>query len=198
MPFKGIGILLGNFFRIAYPLAEYGSLVAVFFNFDPSGHILRFTQVLKYIIRVRFFKIKYGIVLESFLREAGLSIETPSKKDLDYIRLNSNGSKEKYTSERVPLDVFDACLLKTILYILSCLIKLALNSRLRKFKKRREISEFWTSLIYRHQYFHHVLLQLYILDLSYYGFRTSIHSSFGILRKAVTEVLILFATLELC
>lgn len=125
-PIKGIGITIARFLRVAYPLAEYGSLVAVFFNFDPSGHILRFTQILKYIIRVRFFKIKYGIVLETFLREAGLSIEMPSTKGLDYIRLNSKGSKEKFTSELVPLDVFDACLIKSILYILSCLIKVFL------------------------------------------------------------------------
>lgn len=140
-PIKGIGTTVARFMRIAYPLAEYGSLLAVFWNFDPSGHILRFTQVFKYVIRLRFFKIKYGIVLESFLREAGLSVEMPSKNDIDYIRLNSNGSKEKFTSERVPLDVFDACLLKTILYILSCLIKMFLGSRLRRFKKKREITE---------------------------------------------------------
>lgn len=125
-PIRGIGISFARLMRVAYPLAEYGSLIAVFFNFDPSGHLLRFTQVLKYVIRLRFFKIKYGIVLEKFLREAGLSIEMPSTKGIDYIRLNSRGSHEKFTSELVPLDVFDGCLLKTILYILSCLIKIFL------------------------------------------------------------------------
>lgn len=154
--------------------------------------------MLKYVIRLRFFKIKYGIVLETFLREAGLSIEMPSKKGLDYIRLNSKGSYEKFTSELVPLDVFDACLIKTILYILSCLIKLFLISRLKRFKKRREISELWTRVIFRHQYFHLALLQVYILDLYFYGFRTAIHSNFASLRKGVTDVLILFATYELC
>lgn len=41
-------------------------------------------------------------------------------------------------------------------------------------------------------------MQIYILDLYFYGFRTELHSNFANLKKGITDVLILYATYELC
>lgn len=150
-PIKGIANYVAGLCFIAIPLAEYGSLIAPFFNFDPSGHILKFVQILRYLSRLRYFKMGYGLILTTFYREFAKTFEKPSSKGLDYIRINSNGTKAKFTSEEVPLTVFDGSFLKTILYSLSFLLKLLLALKLQEFKKEKSITETWCKFINYHQ-----------------------------------------------
>jgi hypothetical protein len=135
---------------LAVPLAEYGSLLALFFNFDPSGHLLIFSQLMRYISRIRFFKIQYGYLLETFFRESTNSYfyERISDKSEDYIRIHSKGNKWKYTTERVPLDLVEKLPFKTLLYQLSFVQKLFAIYKLWRFKKTKNITARWSRFIY--------------------------------------------------
>ena len=67
--------------------AEGFSFLAAAFNFDDSGLMIAFSQLIKLLPRFRYINVYFGDLLERFLDSIGSKLEPPTS-DTKYMILN--------------------------------------------------------------------------------------------------------------
>lgn len=68
---KAMGGMLGGVGSLTGGGAEYASYLSLISTSDPSGLMLKFSQILKLMSRLRLVNISFGLYLESFLDSIG-------------------------------------------------------------------------------------------------------------------------------
>jgi hypothetical protein len=111
--------------------------VALFSDFDPTGSLFKMVQMVKLFRRVRFLHIKFGVMLEAFLR--ALDPGFPQKaKTIEQNYLFTGQTPGKLDPEIVPvLWFYPGNLWKPITYMVLWLMKLALFPYLSDLKHYR-------------------------------------------------------------
>ena len=90
--------------------------------------------------RLRVVNLNYGAVLNTYFAECASKVDKSTEKGINYVTENSDGTNGKFTGYMVPLEVFEFSLIKLILYIVSCLVKLAAKQLLSKAKAAKKIT----------------------------------------------------------
>jgi hypothetical protein len=73
--------------------SEVASLVLTFADIDPSGSLMKLSQMIKIFTRFRFFDINFGVYLDAYFESSAKKFDPPSSKSQDEI---ASGSKTYY------------------------------------------------------------------------------------------------------
>lgn len=176
---------------------ESVALIGSIFSFDQSGAMLKFSQMSKLFARYRMLNMNFGSILGTYFSVSAKKYDKPSEEGTNYIINNSKGSKAKFTAEEIPLTVFEFGLIKAIIYITSCLVKLAAKFLLNKSKAKKEIKPGMCKFINIQQKLHFVAFNIFVLDMIYFGMRTIIHTTLGPLPKILTFIGLAFVLYDI-
>jgi hypothetical protein len=75
---------------------ELLSLIGAFFAMDPSGLLMKFSQIVKLTSRLRMINVDFGPFLTIFLDSLGLMFDKPTKLSNNEIVMLQNGDKGKF------------------------------------------------------------------------------------------------------
>ena len=99
--------------------AEIASLVLTFANIDPSGNLLKLSQMIKIFSRFRFFDIKFGAYLNAYFESSASKFDPPSSKSADELERHSNKYRGNLTRKKIAEDVFELNKTRVIIYSVS-------------------------------------------------------------------------------
>lgn len=86
---------------------ETASMVLSFFSFDPSGSLMKFSQMMKIYCRFRFFDINYGANLGTYFDFSAKKFDPPTSKTLEEVGKLSNKFYGNLLWKKVALDIFE-------------------------------------------------------------------------------------------
>lgn len=173
---KSTGNTVASLNQFTGSSTNYGSYFLALFSSDPSGSLIKFSQMNKLISRLRFINVQYGVYLDSYFGMTAKKYDPPSPKGLNHIYLHSDGYIGKFTSAAVSLDIFEVKLFNVILYLLSWAFKLYCLNILFLACEIKKISRLKCKLINYSQKFHFITFNMIVLDIFFYCMRTLNHT----------------------
>ena len=168
---------------------------------DPSGILLKFTQVLKLFSRLRLVNISYGVYLEGFLDSIGNLYDKmyqsknkdtqaqasgkrlmQQKKFVDDEAIYKNGWKAKFEEKGIPmLLVAKINQQQLFMFLGSWLLRIVSNIIFWWMRNRRFVKPWLLSLVRLQRKLHFVVFNSTVLDILFYGTRTILHSKQGLI-----------------
>jgi hypothetical protein len=155
--------------------------IALFGAFDVTGVSLKFLQMVKLFRRVRFLHIKFGVMLEAFLKALDPGFpQTQAWEERNYIFQGQTPGKLKFDIIPV-LWFYPGNLIKPILYIVLWLAKLAILPYiydLKDYRRRNVILPvpkkfvFKCKVIFFVRKFEFMLFNMVLADALFIGSRT--------------------------
>ena len=104
----------------------------------------------------------------------GEELESKASSKNDLI-LNQNGSKGKFSVYTRPISTFEPQKVKTILYLLSWMIKMGGKIAMAIFRRKKMINKVAFFVIYFHNKIHFAIFNVYISSGAFLVARTMIH-----------------------
>lgn len=95
-----------------------------FANLDPSGNMMKFSQMQKTYVRMRFLDIRHGPYLSAYFDSSAKKLDPVSKRQPNEIQRMSNKYYPNMMRFRVSLEIFEMDLLRCIIYGVSWVIKI--------------------------------------------------------------------------
>jgi hypothetical protein len=169
------GNLIGTINLWTGSAAEYLSYLASFLSLDNSGNMFKFSQMAKILTKFRLLNINYGLLLTSYFRYSSLKYDPPSDKGMDYIRLQEDGSKAKFTTEQVELDLVAFLNVKFYIYVFSWILKIFSFKILRQAQAENSITKARCYFVHFSQKIHFVSFNIVAISMLTYGLRNIFH-----------------------
>lgn len=143
---------------------------------DPSGSLLKLSQMVKIYCRFRFFNINFGGLLGSYFDFSAEKFDPPSSKPHDYILKHSNKFYGNLFSKKVALSVFEVNLLRMLIFGVSWLLKIIANLSLIVMRKNGRVIKGLAHFISISQKAHMIALNAVAIDLIPYTLITILHT----------------------
>lgn len=190
-----LGGLVSSFSSIGAVSSEVGAYVTLAIAADPSGVMLKFSQILKMITRIRFVGIEFGLYLDKFLNQIAKifdkSTESSSKsvESTTRILIGTNisrneqqsfkqGSKGKFDAYNYPLLITNSNRFRNVLiYFISWSLKLSFLIVFTVMEQTRKVNVAVLKIIRIHRKIHFILFNTALLDLMFKGTRNILHST---------------------
>lgn len=99
--------------------AEVASLLLSFANIDPSGNLLKLSQMIKIFTRFRFLDIKFGVYLDAYFESSAKKFDPASSKPYNEIQLNSREYLGNLARRKIVEDVFESNKIRAVIYAFS-------------------------------------------------------------------------------
>jgi hypothetical protein len=129
------GNTIGGFNKYTGGLTDYLSFGLAAFGFEPSGNLLKFSQMNKLLSRYRFLLMQFGVLLNIFFRTSAIKYDPESSKSELYILEHAKGYYGKFSREKVSLTIFDSKMINSLIYSLAWILKAISFVILRKANK---------------------------------------------------------------
>ena len=135
----------GTSYREAYDYFELSTssiaLLGVLLPIDRSGHLFRFSQIIRLTMRFRYINVYFGKRLETFMATLGEIFE--SQDSLETIIKYQNGTKGKYNMYQTGILYYNQMHYKTISYLLGWVLRLISVYLMHRTMKTKKIG--WLS-----------------------------------------------------
>ena len=139
---------------------------------DPTGLLMRVSQILQVVSKLAFININYGTKLEAFFSKIGELFEGYGSPTDDKYVLNSDQTRGKLSRYRVNLDLINKFSARLFPYIVSWMIKIAIYFT----PDTTKLSVWQLQVVYMLPKFHALIFNLVFFDLIFYACRTILHS----------------------
>ena len=171
------GNTLGNMGKFTGGAADYGSFaLTIFGGFDPSGNILKFSQMLKLLSRFRFLFIQFGVLLTLFFKASAIKYDPESTRSERYFLDHSKGYYGKFSNEKASLDILEKEMVNIVIYIVAWILKSQTYIILKTAQNTNSITRMQCHFVNFTQKIHFVAFNKTVLDLLFYGMRTIVHT----------------------
>lgn len=194
-----LGTMLSGMNTYTGGSTDYFSYILAILSFDPSGHLMKFSQMNKLLTRFRFLNINFGVLLSAYFKYSANKFDPPSKKSPNWIRDHSDGYYGKFSSENVAIDLFEYKIVNIIIFLISWSVKIFATGILKKANRSGKITKGKCYLIYYSQKIHMIAFNLIALDLIIYGIRTVFHSeNLNFVKVSISFVLLSLLIIDYC
>ena len=192
----GVGGAIGSFSSFAGSGTQLASVASVVFSVDPSGILLKFSQILKLFSRLRLVNISYGVYLEGFLDSIGDMFDKKydkksestqkaassrrslqEKKFIDVEAAYKNGWKGKFEEKGIPMMLIARINQQQLFMFLgSWLLRIIFNIIFWQMRVKKYVKPWLLSLVRLQRKLHFIIFNSTVLDILFYGTRTILHS----------------------
>lgn len=155
---------------------ESASLLLAFLSFDPSGSLLRFSQMVKIYCRFRFLNINYGAQLGTYFEYSAKKFDPPTSKSLDSIIRHNRKYYGNLLWKYVALDIFEANPSRMIAFGVSWLLKIISNISLLVMTRKGKAIKALAHLVSISQKVHMITMNAVAIDLIPYSLITLFHT----------------------
>lgn len=177
---KKMGGTAGSVMSGTASAMEYLSLLSSIFMFDPTGLIMKFSQIIKMTSRLRMINVEFGPFLTLFLDNIGIMFDKPTKLSNNEIVEMQNGSKGKFDKKKASLLLTEPAIsLKPFIYLGSWGLHLLFFVLLSICEKFNRLSVMLLRVIRTHRQLHFVVMNMTIVDVMYYGVRNLVHTNYN-------------------
>jgi len=145
---ENVGSILSGANTITGGATDYISIILAFLSFDPSGSLMKFSQMNKLLSRFRFLNINFGVLLTSYFEVSASKFDPPSKNSPDWVRDHSDGYRAKFNIGSVALDIFEYKIVNVILFLVSWTLKSIGYMILREASNTMKISAIKCKFVY--------------------------------------------------
>jgi hypothetical protein len=191
------GSLVGNMNKYTSGSTDYLSYLLAFLNFDPSGHIMKFSQMNKLLSRFRFLNINFGLLLTGYFEFSAKKFDPPSNKSNQWIRNHSDSFYGKFNMGNVALDLFEYKIINVIIFMTSWTLKIFATAMLKEANYHGRLTKVKCYFIFYSQKFHLIAFNLIALDLIIYGIRTVFHSeNLGFTKNFISAILLCLLVID--
>jgi hypothetical protein len=176
---------------------DYFSLVLAFLNFDPSGSLMKFSQMNKLLSRFRLLNINFGQLLSAYFQFSAQKFDPPTEESSQWVYDHSDGYYGKFSSGRVALDIFEYKIINVIIFLVSWTIKLISTTFLKEANRTGKITKGKCYFISIGQKIHLIAFNMLCLDLIIYGIRTVFHSeNLGFWKNSISALLLALLVID--
>ena len=115
--------MVGQYNQYTGTSTELASFALSSFSMDPSGHLLKFSQMNKLFSRFRFLFIQFGVLMNAFFDESAKKYDPQSIHSKKYIMEHSDGYRGKFNTEKAALTIFENSIINVIIYAVAWILK---------------------------------------------------------------------------
>ena len=146
-----------------------------FISLDPTGLLMRVSQILQVVSKLAFINIHFGVRLGSFMKKLGEMFEGfGDAKDPKYV-LNSPKTRGKLSRYRVKLDLVEKYLVRMTGYYISWTLRIA--AQVLMWLRRKKGLPRWLLVVFYYLFkLHSLQFNLVFFDLIFYSARTIMHA----------------------
>ena len=173
---QNLGSFISNISTYSAIALETSSLAVSFFFFDPSGSLMKLSQMMKIYCRFRFFDVNYGAYLGSYFEFSAKKFDPPTSKPLNTIVQESNKYYGNLLWKKVALDIFEVNLIRVIFYGASWILKILTFILLWRAINSGKVGKAVAHMVSISQKIHMISLNSVAVDLIPYTLITLFHT----------------------
>lgn len=173
---KKLGANVSTLNTYAAGLAEGISVGITFLNLDPSGHLMKLSQMLKTYCRIRFPSIRHGAYLSAYFWTSSEKFDPPSKISTDEVVQKNKSFYRNLVKYKVAFDILEVNFLRAMIYSISWVIKLIAYVALYISVRNNLIGRLKCYFVHISQKVHMIALNSIALDLIPYSIRAIFHT----------------------
>ena len=196
---RSAGNIIGQFNKFTGGAADYASFGLVVFGYDPSGHVLKFSQMIKILSRFRFLLIQFGLLLGIFFKASAIKYDPESIQSERYLLDHNQGYQGKFSLEKASLTIFEKEMISVVIYLVTWILKSQTYVILNIANDTLKITRSQCYFVNITQKIHFVAFNKITIDMIFFGFRTISHTkklSFN--EICLTVVLLLLVIFDIC
>ena len=167
-----------------------------FISLDPTGLLMRVSQILTVVSKLSFIDINYGQKLGAFMKQVGQLFEGfGSKSDNRYI-YNSAHTRGKLSLYRIKLSLIEKYLARLVGFLASWAVRIGMVC-VMLLRQKKGLPR-WLMICFFFLYkIHSMQFNLVFFDLIFYSSRTLMHSKGLILDQVLALISLFFLSLDL-
>ena len=169
------GTKIGTISSYSSTISELSTFVEISLGLGNSGALMSFSQTIKLLSKFRFISVYNGGLLEPFLAAGGASLEPATKLEKNKILNNTSSSRGKLTLYNKGVSTIDTFHYKTILYLISFLVRLFEKFLVERSKKKEKVNKVVFYIVFIHNRIHFVLFNIFISGGVFLNLRTLLH-----------------------
>ena len=148
-------------------------------NLTANGFLLQFSMAIKFISRLRYINVQYGMALDEFFVQSDDISFMATGNDKDRINSRENQKNGKFSEYNTEIEIMRSIPFVLGFYIFLWLTKFLINGLVASLYTKKEASRLVYTFINIHSNIHLIFFTMALMDISFFGVRSLVHLSFS-------------------